>query len=180
LKHARRSSGRPSPPEADPDATAGPQDPVCLGDSRLATSPDPVDRGHGVEAVVVPRQVEHRPQANVCIRVAGSRQLDESLCGIDPRHPCAAGPRVPEREARPAGDVEKARTVGHVQALEDRLGGVRRVVLEEASPVECPPSPGRAGLLPAVSFGQPACGGFIAAARLSCRRQISQVATVTP
>ena len=87
--------------------------PQCVG----ATAPDAVDRGGGIEALVGPRQLEHRADTDVGAGVAVPGDLDERLGGVDTGHRRARCCRTADRQARSTPDVERPNTVADADAL---------------------------------------------------------------
>src|SRR5271166_787451 len=85
LEHFPDVKGRPLPPETDGEAPAGSQYAVGLVDSLAAASPDAVDRHDGVEALIAPRQLEHRPNPQVRSRRTLARHGHELGGCIDAR-----------------------------------------------------------------------------------------------
>jgi tetratricopeptide (TPR) repeat protein len=109
------------PPEAEPDQAAGPHHPACLRQGVLASLPDPVKAGRHVEAVVIKGQREHVADPEISRRGTCTRDGDQCLGSIQPRHlgPPASG--HVRCITRAAGDVQQPGLRANPEPVKQRV-----------------------------------------------------------
>ena len=133
-------------PVADGDRAARPRDPSGLGESvdEVSGELERVDRGDDVEAIVLPRQLLHRADAQIGVRQPPPGDGDHALGGVDPGHLRPARRRQRAQLAAAAADVEHPQARPDPGGVGDRLAGRRGQAGPHLRPALRPRAPLRA------------------------------------